>query len=158
MQCPKPKVSRAGFLQFLRDSVGIPTSALPDNSEYIDYALCEARTFVDNGMGLRQRPIVWVSTVYNMGASLLLNHAPDQPGQTFFSGWRAKLGLNTMPNAGVMNAAADQGTSGSLVVSKAMQNLSLADLMLLRDPYGRQVAAVLMEMGPLWGLTRGCPY
>ncbi|MFC7509663.1 hypothetical protein ACFQUX_25815 [Pantoea stewartii] len=40
-----------------------------------------------------------------------------------------------------------------MAISDALNNLTLADLMMMQDPYGRQVIAVLMEMGPLWGYT-----
>jgi len=152
MTCPAPQPTRAGFIQYIRDNVGIPAEALPDNSPTITYALCAARDFVDNGMGLKTKPLIYTRTLYNMATSMLLNYGEDQPGSKFFANMRKTLGLNNL-HAGIMTSAADQGTSGSIVVSKAMQNLSLADLQLLQDPYGRQVAAVLMEMGPLWGYT-----
>lgn len=34
-----------------------------------------------------------------------------------------------------------------------MSNLSLADLMMMQDPYGEAALAVLMEMGSHWGMT-----
>ncbi|HGG2573807.1 TPA: hypothetical protein ACJFTY_001023 [Escherichia coli] len=54
---------------------------------------------------------------------------------------------------GLVSAAADQGTSGSITISDALRNLSLLDLQMLQDPYGRQVVAVLMQMGTVWGYT-----
>ena len=53
----------------------------------------------------------------------------------------------------LFRSAADQGTSGSITISDALSNLSLLDLQMLQDPYGRQVVAVLMQMGTVWGYT-----
>ncbi|MDM4974594.1 hypothetical protein QT330_14050 [Escherichia coli] len=63
-----------------------------------------------------------------------------------------KLNLGKLAT-GLVSAAADQGTSGSITISDALSNLSLLDLQMLQDPYGRQVVAVLMQMGTVWGYT-----
>lgn len=152
MTCPKPKPTRAGYIEFLRNYAGIPASALPDDSETITYVLCSAREFLNVGMGLQSQPIVYTNTLYNMATSLLLNYAVDQSGQNFFQKLRDHYKLNEL-HTGIITSAADQGTSGTVKISKAMEGLSLADLQLLQDPFGRRVAQVLMSLGPLWGYT-----
>jgi hypothetical protein len=141
-----------GFLGFVRGVMGVPTSAIPDDSPTLKCCYLAALEVVSNGMGLCQLPTIYTATVYNAGGSLLLNHAIDTPPDTYFSDIRKKLGIGKLVS-GLMTAASDQGTSGSTVISDAMSNLTLADLMMMQDPYGRQVVAVLMEMGPLWGYT-----
>ncbi|EIB0413109.1 hypothetical protein K7696_005896, partial [Escherichia coli] len=93
-------------------------------------------------------PIIYVRTVYNAAASFLLNFAPG----SWFADLRKKLNLGKLAT-GLVSAAADQGTSGSITISDALSNLSLLDLQMLQDPYGRQVVAVLMQMGTVWGYT-----
>lgn len=152
MTCPTPKPTREGYIAFLRNYAGVPETALPDDSEIITYVLCSARDFLKTGMGLERSPIVYTRTLYNMATSLLLNYAEDQPGQKFFQQLRDHYKLNEL-HTGIITSAADQGTSGTVKISKAMEGLSLADLQLLQDPFGRKVAAVLMELGPIWGYT-----
>jgi hypothetical protein len=141
-----------GFLGFVRGVMGVPVTVIPDDSPTFKCCYNAALEIVNVGMGLCQLPTIYTVTVYNAGGSLLLNHAIDIPPSTYFSDLRKKLGLGKL-SSGLMSAAADQGTSGSVVISDAMSNLTLADLMMMQDPYGRQVVAVLMEMGPLWGYT-----
>lgn len=152
LNCPKPTVTRAGYLRYLRDSVGIPESALPDNSTAIDQTLCAGLEYIRTGMGLEHAPIIFVRTAYNMATSLLLNYAEDEAGSKYFANMRKNLGLNDL-STGLMQSAADQGTAGTQQISQRMQNLSLADLQMLKDPYGRQVLSVLMQLGDLWGYT-----
>lgn len=141
-----------GYLAFVRGVMGVPGSAIADDSPTLKWCYSTALEFVNTGMGLCRLPTLYTTTVYNAGASLLLNHAMDEPPSTYFADMRKQLGLGKPVN-GLVNSASDQGTAGSITIGEAMSNLTLADLMLMQDPYGRQVVAVLMEMGPLWGYT-----
>lgn len=141
-----------GFVAYIRKVVGIPESAIADDSPWLAASYAAGLEWVNTGMGLEQLPLIYTTTVYDAGTSILLNHAPDTPPSTYFADERETFGLLKAVN-GLMTAAADQGTSGSTVIGDAMSNLSLADLMMMRDPYGRQVIAVLMEQGPQWGYT-----
>lgn len=155
MQCSAPAPSREGFLRFLRRYVGIPEAVLPDNSPQIDEALCGAHQWVDNGMWGCSPSIVYNTTLYNMGASLLLNYGYDESdyeGEDWFVMQRQAFGLDCF-TPGVIESAADQGTSGSLAISDAVKNLSLAELQMLKDPYGMRALAVLQEMASVWTLT-----
>lgn len=141
-----------GFLGFVRGVMGIPETAIADDSPTLKCCYDAALELVNVSMGLCRLPTIYTSTVYNAGGSLMLNHATDIPPSTYFFDMRKKLGLGKSVN-GLMTSASDQGTSGSTVIGEAMSNLTLADLMMMQDPYGRQVIAVLMELGPQWGYT-----
>ncbi|EIX6431205.1 hypothetical protein MKU92_000022 [Salmonella enterica] len=141
-----------GFVAYIRTVVCIPESAIADDSPWLKASYAAGLEWVNTGMGLERLPLIYTTTVYNAGTSILINHAPDISPSTYFSDARKTFGIGKAVN-GLMTAAADQGTSGSTVISDAMSNLSLADLMMMQDPYGRQVIAVLMEQGPLWGYT-----
>ncbi|EGT3137589.1 hypothetical protein JDW24_003623 [Salmonella enterica subsp. enterica serovar Uganda] len=141
-----------GYLAFVRGVMGVPETAISDDDPTLKCCYCSALELIPKNLGLECLPIIYTNTVYNAGGSLLLRFAMDTPPSTFFADQRKKLNLNT-PMYGLVNSAADQGTSGSMAISDALSNLSLADLMMLQDPYGRAAAAVLMELGTVWGLT-----
>lgn len=141
-----------GFLGFVRGVMGVQDTAITDDSPTLRCCYDAALELVNVGMGLCRLPTIYTNTVYNAGASLLLNYANDTPPSTYFADARKKLKIGKLIT-GLMSSASDQGTSGSIVIGEAMSNLTLADLMMMQDPYGRQVIAVLMELGPVWGYT-----
>lgn len=141
-----------GYTRFVRGVMGIPDTVISDDDPTLECCFQSALELIPKPLGLECLPIIFTNTVYNAGGSLLLRYAIDTPPSTYFADMRKNLGLNNAVY-GLVNSAADQGTSGSMTISDALSNLSLADLMLMQDPYGRAVVAVLMEMGPLWGYT-----
>lgn len=141
-----------GFIRFVRGVMGVPDTAISDDDPTLECCYQSALELIPKRVGLECLPIIYTNTVYNAGGSLLLRYAIDTPPGTYFADLRKNLGLNKAVY-GLVNSAADQGTSGSLTISDALSNLTLADLMLMQDPYGLAVVAVLMEMGPLWGYT-----
>lgn len=141
-----------GFIRFVRGVMGVPDGAISDDNPTLECCYESALELIPKGMGLQCLPIIYTNTVYNAGGSLLLRFAMDTPPSTWFADVRKKLGLNNAVY-GLVNSAADQGTSGSMTISDALSDLSLADLMLMQDPYGLAAAAVLMELGPVWGYT-----
>lgn len=141
-----------GFIRFVRGVMGVPETAISDDDPSLNCCFCSALELIPKNLGLECLPIIYTNTVYNAGGSLLLRYAIDTPPSTYFADLRKNLGLNNAVY-GLVNSAADQGTSGAMTISDALSNLSLADLMLMQDPYGRAVVAVLMELGPVWGYT-----
>jgi hypothetical protein len=141
-----------GFIRFVRGVMGVPQSAIADDDPTLECCYCSALELIPKNLGLECLPIIYMNTVYNAGASMLLNYANDTPPGTYFADKRKKFDIGKLVT-GLMNSASDQGTSGAIVIGEALSNLTLADLMMMQDPYGRQVVAVLMEMGPLWGYT-----
>ncbi|TQN80993.1 UNVERIFIED_ORG: hypothetical protein FHU00_0372 [Citrobacter freundii] len=137
-----------GFIRFVRGEMGVPVHAISDDNPTLECCFRSAMELIPHDQGLERLPIIYTHTVYNAAASLLLNYAPGP----WFAGLRKKLGLGK-PVYGLVNSAADQGTSGSVTISDALSNLTLLDLQMLQDPYGRQVVAVLMQMGSVWGYT-----
>lgn len=141
-----------GFIRFVRGVMGVPDTTISDDDPTFLCCFQSAQELIPQRLGLECLPIIYTNTVYNAGGSLLLRYAIDTPPNTYFTDLRKKLGLNNAVY-GLVNSAADQGTSGSMTISDALSNLTLADLMMMQDPYGLAAIAVLMEMGPLWGYT-----
>ena len=145
-----------GFLAWVRAVMGLTTSQLPDNSPAIPWAFNVAVAIVS--LDLNASPVgtsgdtIYELAVYNLAGSNLLNWAPNNPPNTFFTDYRAANNLNAFVS-GVIQSASDEGTSDSFVVSDFMKNFTLADLQYLKDPYGRQYLAFAQRLGTLWGLT-----
>lgn len=146
----------ANFLIFIRNVMGINTTVLPDASPSIAYAFNIAMAICNPLFANIYTPsgsfTLYELAVYNLGGSNLINFAPDQAGQTYFTDLRTTLDIAGF-KAGVVASAADQGTSDALTVPKALEALTLADLQYLKDPYGRQYLALAQKFGTLWGLT-----
>lgn len=142
-----------GFIDFVRHDMGVSVSVVAGSGDALACAYDVALEWVPQHMGLEDLPALYRACVYNLAGSFLLNYANDTPPETFFADTRKRLGIGGKIN-GIMTSAGDQGTSGSTVLGDALSYLSLADLMLLQDPYGRAALAILMELGPYWGLTR----
>lgn len=137
-----------GFIRFVRGVMGVPEYAIDDDDPTLECCYQAALELIHRHLGLERLPLIYTNTVYNAAASLLLNYANGD----WFIGLRKKLGLGKLVT-GLVSSAADQGTSGSITISDALSDLTLMDLHMLQDPYGRQVVEVLMQMGPLWGYT-----
>lgn len=132
--------------------MGVPSAALPDDSPYLGYALNIALLTANRALRVTG---LYPLAVYNLGASLLLNFAPDQTGSTYFADIRSEKGLDLVGFVpGVVAASGDQGTSTSLLVPDFMKNLTMDDLQRLKDPYGRAYLAVAQDYGPtVWGIS-----
>jgi hypothetical protein len=151
MHCERP--TREGFLKFLRCLVGIPTTALPDCSEAVTAAFCNALEIVNLQIS-QASPLLYREAVYNLATDYLITWAPDYQGSKFFAELRGKDGYNiTAFTAGVIQATADEGTSESMLVPDFFKQLTLADLQNLKTPYGRAYLAIAQRAGTLWGLS-----
>lgn len=136
----------AGFQAFLTGVVGIDPLYLPPNSPVIGYAFHVAKTIVNHALWVAG---TYTLAVYNLGASQVINFAPDQPGRTYFDGLRTKLKISDW-TAGVVSSTSDQGTGTSLLNPDFMKNLTLANLQQIKDPYGRQYLAFAQDAGTVW--------
>ena len=143
--------TQAGFLAFLRGTVGLTTTVLPDNSPYIPQAY-ELSLLTVNLAMQGAVPQIYVLCVYNLGADIIFNIAPDQSGQTFFVDSRAKYNINGFVS-GVIQSSSDEGTSESMVVPDSFSNFTLGDLQNLKTPWGRFYIAQAQKYGSLWGLS-----
>jgi hypothetical protein len=146
-----PAPTLAGFLQFIRGTMQIPTAALPDDDVQIGYAYNVSITTVAPSIQCVS-PLIYMLAVYNLAADNLLNWANDQASQTFFADARAKYGMLSFV-AGVISSTADVSTSESLTVPESIKGLTLSDLQNLKSPYGRQYLAWAQKYGTLWGLS-----
>lgn len=151
---PVPPPTLADYQTFLSTVVGVPTAALPVDSPWIAWTFNAALLKVNYALAVAG---TYTFAVYNLAASLLINYAPDQTGQTYFQALRgnAQGGFNTNAfAAGVVAAAGDHGTSSSLVVPEFFKNLTLSDLQRLKDPFGRTYLEISQDYGPtIWGLS-----
>ena len=125
----------ADFTTYVYDQ-GIPTAALPSNSDYLTYAFNYSQN-----VALQPAPsmagIVFVMASYNLGMHHLLEIAPDQTGQTWFASARSQYQL-LLPKVGVVSSGGDQGTSDTLVVPDFFKDMTLFALGLMKTPWGRR--------------------
>ena len=163
----------AGFLLFIQNVMQIPSVALPTNSPWITYAFNVAMMTVNPQIAIAGCPPVqmvpganwsWYAlAVYNLAGDRLVNFAPDQAGQTYFSALRASP-ANTQPGqqpglglssfvAGVVTNTSDESTSVGLTVPEQFNRLTVADLQLLKTPWGQAYLGIAQSVGTLVGLN-----
>jgi hypothetical protein len=157
----------AGFTTFIRDVMDIGTEELPDGLPVIGMALAVAMSIVNRSLcivclptndadGVQiipQQETIYTLAVYNLAGDNLVNYAQDQPGRVFFKGLRTKLNLHGFVS-GVISASSDEGTSQTLVVQKAAEQFTLANMQQLKTPWGRQYLALAQSYGPTtWGIS-----
>lgn len=141
----------AGFVTFCRDIAGITPEVMPDADAGFDRAFSIAQGMIPLEL-CQLSPVIFTDCTYCWGVSVLVQFQQDQPGETFFSDMRSAYGVNNLV-PGVISATSDEGTATSLTVGKSLANLSLTDLQRIKDPFGRQAIAYLMELGTSWGLS-----
>lgn len=142
----------ASFMAFIRNIMGIPDAALPDDSPYILYSLTGAVNVVN--LAIQQiSPFLYDIAVNNLAGDNLINWAQDAPDSTFFKDLRASFGCNNF-SAGVVQSATDNSTAMTALVPEFFKELTMRDLRNLKTPYGREYLAIAMDYGPLWGLTK----
>ncbi len=130
----------------------VPTVNTTANATVIGTSLQLAEDSVNDSLSVAS-PDYYVLAVYNFAADRLVNYAPDQTGQTFFSTLRSNLKLSTF-SGGVVSSTSDNGTSVSLLNPDQLKNLMLSDLQMIKTPWGRQYIEIAQKWGTtLWGLT-----
>jgi hypothetical protein len=149
--------TQAGFLAWVRAIMGVPTSALPDDSQAIYWAFTTALAIVNPQLQLAGAlvpggPVSYQRAVYNLAGDNLINWAQDQAGQTYFADARKAFGCNQFV-PGFYVAASDEGTSGSLMDLESLKSLTLSQLQNTKTPYGRAYLGIAQSVGTLWGLT-----
>lgn len=167
----------AGFQNFITTVMGISTTILPADSPVIGFALSVALSIVNKqlqcvavpqtdgaGASLNSGGLtIYALAVYNLAGSNLLSYAQDQPGapnvrgskppMPFFAWTRKQYNINGFVS-GVIQSAADETTSESMVVMDAAKQFTMANLQQLKDPYGRQYLAFAQSAGPTtWGMS-----
>lgn len=143
--------TRAGFLLFIRGSMGINSTVLPDNSTDIDGAFALATETVYQPMA-QASALLYDLSVYNLGGALLIEFASDQTGQTFFADARTKFNINGFA-PGVIAATSDETSSETLLNPEFMKNLMMADLQYIKTPWGRAYMGYAQRIGTCWGIS-----
>jgi hypothetical protein len=140
----------AGFLEFIRNVVGISTDNLPDASPIIPVAYNVAVEIVNLGLK-KASPTLYVLAVYNLATDNIINYAPNPvspPGVVdYFSALRTKWHIEQFVS-GVIQSSSDESTSNSLVVQEAAKMFTLGNLQNLKTPYGRRYLSIAQSMGP----------
>lgn len=173
-----PQPTLAGFIVFVRTVMGINSTIVPDDSDTLKIALAVAMSIVNRT--LRKVPIPsqdaagvtlnsggysqYSRAVYNLAADNLINYGVDlpdapvvdgsgDPGMPFFAWTRKQFNTNGFVS-GVVSSTGDEGTNVSLVVQKAAEEFTLANLQNLKTPYGRTYLAIAQSYGPsTWGMS-----
>ena len=148
---PDTSPSLAGFTTFCRTVAGINSTVMPDNDPGFLDAFTYAQEWVPCEL-VCESGLLYTACVYNLGVSLILAYQPDQSGQTFFKDLRTAYKINNFV-AGVVSASSDETTSATLTVGTQLSNLSLFDMQVMADPFGRRAMAIMGELGGLWGLS-----
>lgn len=148
-----------GFEWFVANIMGVPTASIPpddwlqvayDESVNLTYwALATVPSQITS-------PSLYAMAVYNLGCALLLEFSIDDPNAdppvTFWNDLRSKLGLNSF-SFGIVNSAADQGTSQGMMIPDIFQGMTLMDLQLAKSPWGRKYLMIAGQWGAIWGIT-----
>ncbi|HGH0633641.1 TPA: hypothetical protein ACJHGQ_002287 [Yersinia enterocolitica] len=140
-------ISLSGFIEFIRTDMGITAIQVPDDSPSIALAYGGAVEWVNQDIA-SVMPNLYAVAVYNLAASFLVNYGTE----SVFSELRKMLGLNNF-KAGVITGASDNSTSSQRLVPDFFKDLSLADLQMLLDPWGRRYLMIAQQFGSLWGLS-----
>ncbi|MDU6685365.1 MAG: hypothetical protein E6470_17290 [Enterobacteriaceae bacterium] len=140
-------ISLSGFIGFVRTDMGIDATQVPDNSPSISMAYGGAVEWVNQDIEMVM-PQFYAVAVYNLAASFLVNYGTE----SVFAETRDKLKLNDF-TAGVITGASDNATSAQRLVPDFFKDLSLADLQMLKDPWGRRYLMIAQQFGSLWGLS-----
>jgi hypothetical protein len=151
---------------FVRGVMGVSTAVLSDINPALQFSYDIAVSIVLKD--LQGIPVgsagasIYSVAVYNLAASNLVNFAQDvanapnvagsDPPAPYFANLRNKWNIAGYVS-GTISGASDEGTSETMVVPKAAEDFTLADLQYTKDPFGRQYLALAQRYGSLWGLT-----
>lgn len=150
---PLPCPTWDGFLQFLTNVVQIPPSQLPVDNPSTPAAIAYwvALEIVNETLACIGGT-AYTLAVYNLATDRLINFMPDTGGQTFWFDLRKKYEINSV-SLGVVSSTSDESTSMSQLNPEQMKMFTMADLQMLKTPYGRQYLGYAQSYGTLWGLS-----
>ncbi|MFN3069942.1 hypothetical protein ACKWMY_17735 [Serratia sp. J2] len=139
--------SLSGFIEFVRTDMKVTADQVPDDSPSFSLAYGGSIEWVNQDIA-RVMPNLYTVAVYNLGASFLINYGTE----SVLAEFRKDFGLNDF-KAGVITGAGDNATSAQRLVPDFFKELSLADLQMLQDPWGRRYLMIAQQFGSLWGLS-----
>ena len=151
--------SLAGFQTFIVNTMGISNAILDPNDPVICMAFTVAMDVVNNVLACIS-PDIYTLAVYNLGGSNIINFAQDQVGAPnylssnlpFFAYMRQKWNISGNVS-GTIQSASDVSTSETMVVPDYAKDLSMYELQLMKDPFGRRYLSFAQMFGPLWGMN-----
>lgn len=149
----------AGFQTFIVNTMGISNAILDPNDSVICMAFTVALDMVNTAIACIS-PDIYTLAVYNLGGSNIINFAQDQVGAPdylntnlpFFAYLRQKYNILGYVS-GTIQAASDVSTSETMVVPDYAKDMSLYELQLAKDPFGRRYLSFAQMFGPLWGIN-----
>jgi hypothetical protein len=108
-------------------------------------------------------PSIYALAVYFLAGDMLVRIAqdatdpaaspPPDNAPTYWADLRKSFGVNAM-TYGLVQSSSDQGTSMSYAIPEQVKNMTLANLMQMQTPWGRQYLAIAGQWGPtLWGMS-----
>jgi hypothetical protein len=159
MGLPSGDPTFTGFQWFVSNIMAVHSSSMPDDT-WLQVAYDQAYNLAYWGLqtvpSQPTSPSLYAMAVYNLGCALLLEFALDDPNanppNSFWTDLRTKLGIYSA-SYGLVNSAADQGTSESMYIPDVINGMTLLDLQLMKSPWGRMFLMISGEWGTIWGLT-----
>lgn len=139
--------SLAGFIDFIRNTMGITTTILPDGAPVIEFSYEFSKQTCTESLGIISE-FLYTNAVYNLAGDTLLTYGKDQPNQSFFKDVQQKYQLNTFV-PGVVDGAHDETTGSSLLVPDQFKKLTIGNLQNLKTPYGRLYLQIVQDLGSL---------
>lgn len=148
-----PGPNLGGFQWFITNIMEVTTTQLPMSAPVIEFCFNLAKGIVWNpGFGLPGD--IYATMVYNLAGNYLIYYAQDQPDDTAktWSTLRHDLSINSF-TGGLVNSASDQGTSDGLMLPQQLSRLTLANLAMLKTPYGQRYLELAQSLGNVWGIS-----
>lgn len=127
-----------------------PPTTNTSGSLFPEYALDRALNLVIQAPTIAGND--YTVACYNCAGHILLGILPAQEGTPIIPEVRKKLGFYS-GNFGIVESAADQGTSDSLAVPDALKQLTIGDLQFTQSVWGRAYLAFNQDFGSVFGLT-----
>lgn len=173
MAAPSPP-SVAGFANWVTTFAQVPSAALPPDpadNQYLIAAYWSAYANVNRKI-LRADPWQYQTALYNLGMDQLVNFAmdpnplpagyPQAPGPItgklsgqplpYWAGLQQQFGTNLFV-PGVVIATGDESTNETLTELDQYKGYTLANLGMLKTPWGRIYLGIAASVGELWGLS-----
>jgi hypothetical protein len=150
----------AGFQWFVQVYMAVPPQAMPDIT-VLQACFDQAENLAYYGLqtipSQPTSPSIYAFAVYNLAAAILAQVAMDDPNapppyNTYWANLQQQAGLNNFV-AGLINSAADQGTSDGLYILPQLAGMTLFNLQLTKTPWGQQYLVFSGQWGMIWGLT-----
>lgn len=139
------------YLDFLRTAVGIPVSALPDDSPWIATTYNASLELVYSDLAFLA-PTLYSIAVYNLATAFLVDWASDVPPSTYFADARIKFGTGNFIPGLIINTG-DESDNVAIMIPDSLKQLSLANLQQLKTPWGRAYLGIVQMIGNIWGLS-----